>query len=294
MENLVDLHFHSSYSEGQHTPEELLNMARENGLSVIALTDHNVIVGNEEMLALADSFDIKAITGVELYVQFKEYQLHLLGFNFDVKSAPLIKKIKELQEDNKNNVDRSISALENQGFTIDRAALFSLPAHNYGAVHLLQALEQSPENVKKITHEIPDKQNDFFGKIQHYFGERSTAYFPLSTIPATEAIALIQQAGGFTSLAHPGQQLSFEQDQVIVALAKAGLDAIEVLSPYHNWHEVEHYQWLALQNKLLLTGGSDFHGTIDFTKNEIITKQWDYLHVPHTIFEQLKNKIPNL
>jgi len=68
-----------------------------------------------------------------------------------------------------------------------------------------------------------------------------------------------------------------------------GLDGLETLSPYHTWHQIEHYQNLALTNNLLMTGGSDYHSDIDFSKEKLVHRQWDYFKVPYVFFENIKN-----
>ena len=294
MKKFIDLHCHSSYSEGNCSVTELLDMAKANNAKVFALTDHNVIAGLPELLELAPKYNIKAIPGVELYTRFHNRGFHLLGYNFDINDPMLNKWIKSLQEDNEHNIQNSVEHLIKQGFKIDIEAIFNLPAKNYGAVHILQEIDKYPENLKKINKDLPPDQQGFFDKIEYYLGADKPAHFPLSELPTEEAIAIIKNSGGFTSLAHPGQQLINQFDNIIVDLAQHGLDAIEVLSPYHNWHQIEHYQYLALENNLLITGGSDYHGDIDFTKKELIARQGDYFRVPYNIYEQLKKNIPNL
>ena len=294
MEKFIDLHCHSSYSEGSCTVKELLAMAKANNAKVFSITDHNVIAGVPELLKLAPKYGITAIPGVELYTRFHNRSFHLLGYNFDVNDPVLKKWLKSLQEDNEHNIRNSINQLAKQGFKINAEAIFKLPANNYGAVHILQEIERYPANVKKISKELPSDRQGFFDKIDHYLGVGKPAHFPLSELPIEEAIAIIKNSGGFTSLAHPGQQLTNQFDEIIVDLSKHGLDAIEVLSPYHSWHQIEHYQYLALKNNLLITGGSDYHSDINFTKKELIVRQWDFFRVPFTVYQQLKKSIPNL
>ncbi|MDP2685190.1 MAG: PHP domain-containing protein [bacterium] len=294
MEHKIDLHFHSKYSEGAFTVDELLTQAKKFGFTVLSLTDHNVIEGVPEILAKAPNYGIKAISGVELYTKYQNIGFHLLGYNFDHTNKKLVEVMHELQTDNENKIKKSINNLKAEGFIIDEHRIFNLPAKNYGAVHILEEMEKEEKNVERIKKDLPTQHDDFFVKIEKYFGNDKPGQFTLSELPTDEAIKLIELAGGFSSLAHPGQQISFKYDNIIVNLKQHGLRAIEVLSPYHNWHQIEHYQEIALTYKLLITGGSDFHGDIDFSKNELLSRQWNYFHVPYNIYEELKNKIPNL
>lgn len=294
MKKNIDLHFHSVYSEGDYTVPEILQLAKDNNIHVLAMADHNVIAGVSELLKLAPDYGIKAIPGVEIYTHFEGVSLHLLGYNFDTENKEIKKAIHDLQTDNEKNMNNSISSLQADGFIIDEKKLFKSTSRNFGAIHILKEMEKYPENIEKLKKDLGDNYNNFFVKIERYFGKDRPGYMPLSELPTDQAIKIIQAGGGFASLAHPGQQLTFEQDTLILDLIAKGLDAIEVLSPYHNWHQIEHYQKLAYKNDLLITGGSDFHGDIDFKKQELIQRQWDYFHVPYKIFEQLNKKITNL
>lgn len=294
MEHKIDLHFHSYYSEGALSVDQLLKQAKKFGFNVLSLTDHNVIAGVPEILKKAPHYNIKAISGVEIYTKYQNIGLHLLGYNFDHANKKILEVIHELQADNEKKIKISINNLKAEGFIIDEHRLFNSPSRNYGAVHILTEMEKEPHNLEKIKRDLPTQHDDFFVKIEEYFGDGKPGQFTISEIPTDEAIKLIELAGGFSSLAHPGQQLSFKYDNIIVELKNHGLRAIEVLSPYHNWHQIEHYQEIALNHKLLMTGGSDYHGDIDFSKNELLSRQWNYFHVPYNIFEELKNKIPNL
>lgn len=294
MEHKIDLHFHSHYSEGALSVDQLLKQAKKFGFTVLSLTDHNVIAGVPEILEKAPRYDIKAISGVEIYTRYQNIALHLLGYNFNPENEKILEVMHELQNDNENKIKTSINNLKAEGFIIDEHRLFNSPSRNYGAVHILAEMEKEPRNIEKIKRDLPTQHDDFFVKIEQYFGDGKPGKFTISEIPTDEAIKLIDMAGGFASLAHPGQQLSFKYDNIIIELKNHGLRAIEVLSPYHNWHQIEHYQEMALNHKLLMTGGSDYHGDINFSKNELLDRQWNYFHVPYTFYEELINKIPNL
>lgn len=294
MSTFIDLHFHSHYSEGDSSPAAIVARAAEQNIQVMALTDHNTIAGVPNFIEAAVRQNITAITGVELYVRHGNQPLHLLGYNFDMNNAMLNERLEFLRQDNHLQLQRSVSALQNRGFTIDIRRILSTPSENYGAIHILREMERYPENIQKINNDLPNHTHDFFAKINHYFGHNSPAAFRLSEIPATEALDSIHAAGGFASLAHPGQQLAHTADAVIAELQAAGLDAIEVLSPYHSWHQIERYQHLALETGLLITGGSDFHGTIEQGRQAPISRQWDYFRTPKILYRFLRERFTNL
>ncbi len=290
----IDLHVHSVYSEGDLTVDALLDMGMQTGLSVMALTDHNTIAGVPEFIKRARHYGITAITGVELYANYQGQPLHLLGYHFDPDNAALVQRLTAAHNHNEAQLRQSVAALCERGYALDLERILAGPSDNYGAIHILLELERHPENITRLEAELPGKSDDFFVKINHFFGSDAPAHFALDELDVAEAIERIHQAGGFASLAHPGQQLSYEKDSLIIALQPVGLDAIEVLSPYHSWHQIEHYQHLALEHGLAITGGSDFHGTIEKGAVAPIDRQWSYFHVPRLIYERLKTTFTNL
>ena len=294
MERYIDLHTHSIYSEGVLDCKKLVTLAKKHNIKVMALTDHNVIDGVTEITELAKKIGIKIIPGVEIYTNYNNKGLHLLGYNFRSGKSALSATMEKLQAGHRPQVLRSIKNLRSRGFIIDEERLFNSPSRYLGAVHLLREMENHPENVVKMAKELPAGQNHYFGKVYFYFGHGQPAYFANAELPTPEAIDIIKQSGGFSVLAHPGQQLTYEEDGVILKLIKEGLDGVEVLSPYHNWHQTEHYQVAAIKNNLLITGGSDYHADIDYTKKELVKRQWEYFKVPYNIYLDLTNRIKNL
>jgi len=294
MKQNIDLHTHSHYTGGKCSPDELCALAKKNDISVLALADHNVIDGISELRQAGKKYDIHIINGVEIYTRYRNQNLHLLGYNFELGDNKLTQTLNTLQEENLHNVKRSIHSLQKQGFIIDEELIFNGPAKNRGVIHVLEEIERHPINLKKMEKELPEDKRNFFGKVKFYMGYDTPAALRVSEIPTDEAISIVQQSGGFSILAHPGQQLNYKGDALILELVKAGLEGIEMLSPYHSWHQIEHYQIFALEHELLVTGGSDFHGDINFTKKEQLARQWDYFKVPYTFYKNLKKHIPNL
>ncbi|PIY96882.1 MAG: hypothetical protein COY66_02475 [Candidatus Kerfeldbacteria bacterium CG_4_10_14_0_8_um_filter_42_10] len=293
MEKYIDLHIHSVYSEGALSCAEILKLADRNNIKVLALTDHNVIDGVPEITKLSRRYKIKVLPGVEIYTHYQGRALHLLGYNFRLGDTELSRALKELQKNHINKVKRSIADLKRRGFVINEEKIFQNPSKQLGAIHILAEIEKYPENKCKIRKEIPSLYNDYLGKIHHYLGKGRAGYFELSQLPLLKAIQLIKKAGGQAVLAHPGQQLIFKEDKVIPALVKGGLDGLEVLSPYHNWHQIEHYLKMAVQYRLLITGGSDFHEYVKIKGQAIINKQWDYYKIPYRLYRDWQKMINN-
>jgi len=291
MPQYIDLHTHSVYSEGSLTCQQLLKLAHQQNISVLSLTDHNVIDGLTEIINLSKQFGITVIPGVEIYTRYKGHGLHLLGYNFDLQKTTLADSLADLQKDHLQKVEISIKNLVRLGFKISFDDVLKNKSRYLGVIHILKELEKQPENVTKIKKALPDKHLNYFSKVFFYFGKGQSAYLPQSELPTEEAVDIIKKSGGLAVLAHPGQQLTHEQDNIIVDLAKAGLDGLEAISPYHNWHQIEHYQRLAQRNDLIITGGSDYHADLSPDKGNAITKQWDYFRIPMSVYEKLKNKL---
>lgn len=287
MNRYIDLHVHSHWSEGALSCRELLDYAQRCSFSVIALTDHNVIDGVPELEQLAKPYRIKTLPGVELYVQHHGRDLHLLGYGFRPGQTPLAAQLRKLQALHHQDITRTLSTLERRGYLVNEKRLFSGPSRYLGAVHLLKEIESFPANRRKIERALTTAQRNYFQKVYFFFGKTGLAPLPQPSLPAEKAIGIIKQSGGLAILAHPGQQLTFEQDSIIYELILAGLDGLEVLSPYHNWHQIEHYQKMTIEKKLLLTGGSDYHTDIDYMKHVLVKRQWDYFKVPYAVYKEL-------
>jgi 3',5'-nucleoside bisphosphate phosphatase len=283
----IDLHLHSIYSEGSLTVTELIKLAKKNHFEVVSLTDHNTIAGTAEMLKIGHQAKIKIISGLELYTFYKDIYLHLLGYNFDYQNYFLTKELKDLKRQRIADVKIALKILIKQGFKINQDRLFKTKSDYVGFGQIISELYRFPRNIKKITKEMKNNEPNFFHIIQYYFGKKSQAYLPETCLPIQQAINLIHQAGGLAVLAHPAQQLGWNS-QIVAELKKIGLDGLELLSPYHGWHDLEYWQKTAYNLNLLITGGSDFHSFVLEPAKAFIKEPWEYFKVPYSIFSQLK------
>jgi 3',5'-nucleoside bisphosphate phosphatase len=289
----IDLHFHSVYSEGVLTPNQLARRFAKRNIKVAALTDHNTITGTTRMIKAGRQQGIRVIPGIEIYIHYKKHKLHLLGYNFDLQNAAFYRVIHDLCHDHSQNIEKSLTKMQRLGFDITHNQLIKRysRSHHTGFGQIVDTLKSKTRNIAKLKKDFKDKEPDFFGIINKYFTRGKPAYLPLSTLPAAKAISLIKKAGGITSLAHPAQNLAWNNDDLIIELKKMGLAGIEVFSPYHHWHAVEHYLWLANKYKMLITGGSDYHNDLGPELNAPIKNQRDYYRVPYTIWQNLKKHI---
>lgn len=249
----IDLHIHSSYSDGAFSPAELVTLAANRDVSVIAIADHDSVAGVEEAEAAGSAAGIAVIPAVELSVQFEGWKdVHLLGYGINVRDDRFLQSLDgfRLRREGRNDeiLERVNSLLLEEGrFEISRASVLAFARDSIGRPHIARAL---------MERGYADSVEDAF---QRYLVPCNV---PKSYWPMDEAIAEIHRIGGVAVLAHP---TSVTRDQavlgaVIASLQVLGLDGVEV---YNNmgWPlEIEFLRRTAGEHGLLITAGSDFHG----------------------------------
>ncbi len=280
----IDLHIHSTASDGTLTVVEILALAEKLRLKAIAITDHDTIEGSREALDGDIPNGLDFLTGVEISANAPAAcpcsgSLHILGYGIDLKHLELNQALKELQEARKNRNPRIIKILNKLGafLTIDDIKL--KPGQNQlGRPHIAEALVK-----KGVVLSI----NEAFDK---YLGTGRPAYVDKYRMESHEAIRIILAAGGIPVLAHP-VLIKFKADatleKLIGVLKAMGLKGMEVLYPEHSAALTAAYTACAKRHGLLITGGSDFHGTL---KPEIqMGCGRGNLHIPYDIYTQLIN-----
>lgn len=249
---LIDLHVHSTVSDGTLTPSELALYAKAKGLSAIALTDHDTIDGVEECRQKGLEVGVIVVPGIELSADFYGKELHILGYYLDHHNAHLKKKLEELV------VARSARNYE----MLDKLASLGMPLNPE------ELYEDSEDNTILTRAHIAKAMlkkgyvNDRKEAFSHYIGDGKPAYVPKRHFTTKACIDLIHEAGGLAVLAHP---MLYGYDQkdvtnVIRGLSSEGLDGVECIYSTHSKDEAAHLLQICLNLKLFPTGGSDFHG----------------------------------
>jgi len=272
--NKVDLHIHSTYSDGSLTPTEIVESAFDNDIHAIALTDHDTIDGIGEALAAArqPKTRITMIPGVEISADYK-YQLHILGYFPPDGYAKIGGFINEMKYERDQRNIGVVERLNNLGIkiTIDEvAAIAGKPI--FGRPHIAAVL------VKKG---IVDSQSAAF---REYLAGGRKAYVKKRSCPPEECVSIIAQAGGLPVIAHPGLiGAKLSEIAVLTESLKAhGLFGLEVYYPEHTPKDIENFLSITRKNGLLATGGSDFHG--DYRKNvKLGTGKDGNLYVPDDV-----------
>jgi len=286
MQKAIDLQLHSHYSDGSKSPTELVKHLVNKKIVVASLTDHNTIHGQYEFQAAAKKYKIKTIPGVEIYMQYRQRRLHLLGYNIDINNTELHDRLRETQLKRKKLIEGIVPNLKRRGLILNISELFSQPATYIGVANVVRTLETNVANKRVIRRALKKDYYDFYEVYNKFFRVGASCHLPEIAIEADKVFGLIKRAGGVPVLAHPGWQLSFHDDKVILGLKALGLKGIECFNSHHNWDQTAHYLSLARHNSLIVTAGSDYHG--DLPGDFIIENYHEYTSLPYDIYEKIK------
>lgn len=275
---LIDLHTHTTYSDGSVSPEELIAMAASHGARAIAITDHDTIAGLAEGREAAERFGIEFINGIEISAEYSSGTMHILGYYIDDGSALLNSKLRELVAARDKRNPEIALRLQALGFDISYEAVAQIAGSDLvGRPHFARLMVE-----KGYAESMQDAFNRFLAK-------GAPAYVEKKRLSPAEAITLIRDAGGIAVLAHPYQlnlASADEIDRLVAELASLGLDGIEAIYSRHSQAEREFYSEVAARHGLLITGGSDFHGTYKPDISIVIGK--GDLNVSYDLLEVLK------
>ena len=281
-----DLQMHSHFSDGSKSPSELVSLLRKKNIKVAALTDHNTIHGQYEFIGAAKKYGIKVVPGVEIYARYGQYGLHILGYGIDINNSELHDVLRESQVHRKKNIERMVPLLKRKKITLDISALFSEPATYIGMANIVRSIQRSPTNLVVIKRLIGRSSYDYYEVYNALFSRGLPTHISEEYLPLKTVLQLIKRAGGIAVISHPGQQLAFGEDKIIAELKTLGLGGIECFSSHHNWDQTAHYLRLAERLKMIITGGSDYHG--DLPGDAIIENYYNYTSLPIEIYQAIK------
>lgn len=273
----VDLHCHSTASDGTLAPSDVVALAIRSGLSALALTDHDSIAGVQEAAEAAHKAGIDFLPGIEISCDVpKPATMHLLGYGVDPHSPVLLEMTRRLIEGRNDRNPKIIQRLNELGV---RISMEELEAEAKGGVigrpHIAAILLR-----KRYVSSI---KNAF----DKYLAPGGAAYFDKERISPKQAIDMVRRSGGLPVLAHPSQlrtENDAQLDRTVKDLADLGLAGLEVIHSDHNEAMVTKYTALADKYGLLKTGGSDFHGT---NKKNISLGVANGRRVPREFFDSL-------
>lgn len=244
--NFIDMHTHSTASDGLYSPSRLVEYALEKGLSGIAITDHDTIGGIEEAIQQASYYkDFIIIPGIELSTEYNNEEIHILGYRIDYTNENLLKVLQSLQVSRNMRALKIVDKLISLGLEISYEDITQIAGQGaIGRPHIARALIQKG---------YVENNEEAFKK---YLGKESPAYVPKQKLTPIDAIDIIRSAGGVSVAAHPGLLKSITNLEYLIEI---GIEGIEV---YHSDHTIDKslkYLELAKKHNLLITAGSDFH-----------------------------------
>jgi predicted metal-dependent phosphoesterase TrpH len=274
----VDLHLHTTASDGVLTPSELVRYAKTKKLQAIAVTDHDTIEGLDEAAAEGESIGFEVIPGIEISAEFSPGSMHLLGYFIDIRHPLLIQKLKSLQEARAARNPKIVERLNRLGVRITYEDVVKASGGGQvGRPHFAQVLLE-----KGYVRSVQEAFERFLKK-------GAPAYADKFRFKASEAINFINGANGIAVLAHPntlGMDGNAGFEALLLELVKGGLRGIEVYYPEHSASDVARYKLIAEKLGLVMTGGTDYHG-IDGIDLDIGIGRGD-MRLPYSMVEELR------
>jgi len=277
---MIDLHSHTTASDGTFSPAKLVEEAQRIGLRTLGITDHDTFSGYDEALPLARAAGLDLVRGIELSTKLNGHSVHLLGYFLNEQRPGLVefkKWIGDLQESRRERNIRLVARLQELGLDVTMEEAAARGGGMTGRPHFARLLVEKGY--------VSNMQQAF----DDYLDESAKGYVTRREPQFAEAAQRIGQAGGIASLAHP-IRLREDLASVLPKLCTDGLTAIEVYHSDHSPAQTELYLRLANEHRLLITGGSDFHGTAK-PEIQLGTGREHNLHMPEDLVEQLRNKV---
>ena len=274
--DFIDLHTHSTMSDGSMTPEELVNHAKMNGLKAIAITDHDSVEGVKRAIDEGEKIGLEIVPGVEMSAQF-DTETHILGYDIDIKNEGFLNAMEEVR---KARYERNLITAENlnkMGFDVsyEEACKFA-PNGVLGRAHYARLMVE--KGYVKTVKEAFDK----------YLSSGKEGYCSFQRYTPEECIEIINNAGGKAFLAHlhlirlPDEEL----EKYVVRLKCAGLSGIEGYYTEYDDNMQDKYIELAYKHSLLISGGTDFHGEM---KPQIsIGKGYGNMNISYSVLENIR------
>ncbi|MDL4842675.1 PHP domain-containing protein [Aquibacillus rhizosphaerae] len=264
----MDLHIHSTHSDGQLTPSEIIHIASSKGINVLSITDHDEIAAYHSGKRTANFLGITLIPGIELNTDGEDGELHILGYYINPYSETLLNYIAWRKKERTDWAKKIVNKLRDMGYNISFDA----------------CARRAKGGVIVRTH-IADElfSKGYFPSSEHAYGtlliKGATAFVKRADFTAEDAIQLIHDAGGEAYLAHPG---IYPFDIHIQRLIAYGLDGIEVYHSKHKQAQIAYWEKIAQQASLKVSGGSNHHGPQSFNPypigsvllSDFCIKQW--------------------
>lgn len=280
---IVDLHVHSTKSDGSYTPRELVEYAVKKGLAAFALTDHDTTEGLAEAFLAAEGKDIEVIPGIEFSTEYQGKDIHILGFYIDYEGEEFRTYLKDFRESRRIRNEKMCKKLVEHGVDISYEELKErFPGAVLTRAHYARFLWE--EGYVSSMKEAFDR----------YIGDHAPCFLPREKVTPVQAVKLILKAGGVPVLAHPVLYGMSDKrlEELVAELKEAGLKGIEAVYSTYNSGEERQMKKLAGKYGLLISGGSDFHGAAKPGLD--LATGYGKLVIPYEILERIKEAKENI
>ena len=277
---IVDLHVHSNKSDGTCSPSELVDLAIQKGLSAFALTDHDTTAGLDEAIEYAKGRDIEVVPGIEFSTEYQGRDIHVLGLAIDYKAPVFADRLQAFVDSRIGRNRKMCRNLTEAGIDISYEKLMAAyPGAVITRAHYARYL---------LDHGYVKSLPEAF---ERYVGDHCPYFVPREKVTPVQAVQLIRQAKGIPVLAHPTLYHMGKDalQKLVSSLTEAGLVGLEAVYSTYSAGEEREMRQLALRNGLLISGGSDFHGS-NKPGLELATGYHGKLVIPYDIWERLKEK----
>lgn len=273
---MIDLHLHSTASDGTLTPSQVVMLAKQSGLTAVALTDHDTVAGLDVAFKICQEQQINFVPGIELSTKRQGHNLHILGYFINWREQKLSRILVDLKKSRQERAAKIVAKLNTLGISLSLAEVKAISGKSaIGRPHIALALVQ-----KKL---VKDVKTAF----ELYLANGKPAHVEKKVLEEAKVIKLIHELKGLAVLAHPGliKVTPKELTKIVAALVNNGLDGLEVYHPEHSFEQQIFLQELAERFQLVITGGSDCHGIAKAAGINIGS-----LKVPDEIYVKLKQR----
>lgn len=245
----IDLHVHSTASDGIHTPAEVVRLIKEAGVNAFALTDHDSLSGIREAAEAAQAYDLPMLHGIEMSVG-GDREIHLLGYGVPADAPEILAFCEEKKCERTQRIEKMVERLQELGIEIEFSQVRALSSNLLSRSHVARVL---------VENGVVTSIKAAFEK---YLNPGKPAYVPRKEITVGDACAMLRRCGAVPVLAHPGQLKMGQMtlDTLLEAWQAQGLEGVEVYHSSHQANHIVHLERFARTHGLLVTGGSDFHG----------------------------------